>query len=210
VKHSSHVPKCINAVHLVKIWCYTAQCTTRLSRSHGLMAKPPLPKPSKTPVELPGEDRGNDPSPDLKWERGRDSRLIQYVIWLFLTSKRQPVVSKVTRTALVPARDVFVTAMQRYRANLITWHHYQPAAVTMSWMSVNTQAGHGTAVVKHWNHLNHMRLNLKAPSVDSLQNSAIICNIQSMHELKASFSECVAKCNFVFKTHLSNTEWTPM
>jgi len=46
------------------IWCYTAQHTTRRGGSH-VMAKSPLPNRPKTPMELPGEDRGGDPSPRL-------------------------------------------------------------------------------------------------------------------------------------------------
>ena len=42
------------------IWCYTAQLTPGAA---GVMTKSPLSKRPKTPKELPGEDRGGDPSP---------------------------------------------------------------------------------------------------------------------------------------------------
>jgi len=85
---------------------------------------------------------------------------------------------------LVPAGDVSVTPMQWYRANLVAGHHYQPVAMAIGRMSSYTNASHRTAVVKHRNHFNHIRLNFNTPSVDGLQNSTIICNIEcaSLHK----------------------------
>ena len=43
----------------------------------GVMAKSPLPKRRKTPMELPGEDRGGDLPPNREWERESGTRNIQ-------------------------------------------------------------------------------------------------------------------------------------
>ena len=60
----------------------------------GIVAQPPLPKRSETPVELPGEDRGSDPSPrpamkerERNYADIRASRYISEILETFLSDR---------------------------------------------------------------------------------------------------------------------------
>jgi len=61
------------------IWSYTARC---MIGSAGVVAQTPLPKRCETPVELPGEDRGSDPSsPPRPAMRDRERTIGPFYWW---------------------------------------------------------------------------------------------------------------------------------
>jgi len=53
----------------------------KVDQARRVMAKSPLSKRPKTPMELPAEDRGGDPSPDWEWEREKERSSIWIHMW---------------------------------------------------------------------------------------------------------------------------------